>query len=143
MEKGSLIRTAAVAAALFGIVAARAETPADLLRNYEAAARQASPQFDGFSAVRGRVLFQSPHGAEWSCASCHTQNPLAQGRHANTGKTIAPLAPAADAERFTSLAQAEKWFKRNCNDVMGRQCTPLEKGDVLAYLIQLRGQEAK
>jgi hypothetical protein len=59
------------------------------------------------------------------------------GRHAKTGKTIAPLAPAANPERFTSLSQSEKWFKRNCNDVLARECTAQEKGDVLAYLMQL------
>jgi cytochrome c peroxidase len=143
MEKGSLIRTAGVASALFAAVAVHAETPTDLLRSYEAAARQAAAQFDGFSAERGRAFFQSPHGADWSCASCHTENPLTEGRHANTGKTIAPLAPAANAKRFTRLPQAEKWFKRNCNDVMARPCTPLEKGDVLAYLMQLQPPGAK
>jgi hypothetical protein len=32
----------------------------------------------------------------------------------------------------------EKWFKRNCNDVAGRACTALEKGDVLTYLLSLK-----
>ncbi|MEP7329918.1 MAG: DUF1924 domain-containing protein, partial [Betaproteobacteria bacterium] len=83
-------------------------------------------------------MFQTAHGGEWSCASCHTANPLAPGKHAKTGKAIAALAPAANPERFTSLATAEKWFKRNCNDVIGRECTAQEKGDVLAYLTQLK-----
>jgi hypothetical protein len=75
---------------------------------------------------------------EWSCASCHTQNPLSVGKHAKTGKDIAPLAPAANAERLTSPDKVEKWFKRNCNDVLGRTCTPQEKGDVLAFLLSLK-----
>jgi hypothetical protein len=54
-----------------------------------------------------------------------------------TGKVISPLAPAADPERFTSTAKVEKWFARNCNDVLGRACTPVEKGDVLAWLLSL------
>lgn len=137
MVKGSVIATITLAA-LFGVAAVRAETPADISRAYEAAARLASPQFTGFSAARGRAFFGAPHGREWSCASCHTENPVQPGRHAKTGKAIEPLAPAANAERFTSLGEAEKWFKRNCNDVMGRVCTPLEKGDVLAFLIQLQ-----
>ncbi|HET6803481.1 MAG TPA: DUF1924 domain-containing protein, partial [Casimicrobiaceae bacterium] len=29
-------------------------------------------------------------------------------------------------------------FRRNCNDVLSRACTPQEKGDVLAYLLELR-----
>jgi len=139
MTKGRIVRgvAIAVAAALPGTGAVHAETPAGIARMYESAARQASPAFGGFSAARGRAFFQATHGGDWSCASCHTQNPLGQGKHAKTGKTIAPLAPAANGERFTSLAEAEKWFKRNCNDVMGRECSPQEKGDVLAYLMQL------
>jgi hypothetical protein len=30
----------------------------------------------------------------------------------------------------------EKWFRRNCNDVLGRTCTPSEKADVMAYLLK-------
>ena len=36
------------------------------------------------------------------------------------------------------MAKVEKWFKRNCNDVLGRVCTPLEKGDVLSYLLTVK-----
>jgi cytochrome c peroxidase len=129
----------AAAVALFGAVTAGAQTPAAIAGAYEAAARQASPQFAGFSADRGKAFFRATHGGEWSCASCHTDDPTGRGRHAKTGKAIAPLAPAANPERFTSLAQAEKWFGRNCNDVLGRACTTQEKGDVLAYLAQLGG----
>ena len=102
-----------------------------------AAALPALAQAPVFSAQRGATFFNATHGGEWSCASCHTANPLAPGRHARTGKTIAPLAPAGDAERFTSLGKAEKWFRRNCNDVLDRACTVQEKGDILAYLIGL------
>jgi hypothetical protein len=126
-----------------GIGLAGAQTPAALSSSYEAVARGESPGFAGFVAQRGEQLFQTVHGGEWSCASCHTTNPLAPGRHAKTGKAIAPLAPAANPERFTSLATTEKWFKRNCNDVIGRECTAQEKGDVLAYLTQLRPGSAR
>mgnify|MGYP000380230261 CR=1 FL=1 len=51
---------------------------------------------------------------------------------------FAPLAPAAHAERFTRADKVDKWFKRNCNDVLGRACTAQEKGDVLAYLTSLK-----
>ena len=129
------LRTLAVAAALSAITA-HGQTPSDIARTYEAAARQASPGFAGFSAARGKTFFQSTHGGDWSCSSCHTDNPLGAGKHAKTGKAIKPLAPAAAPERFTSLAEAEKWFKRNCNDVLSRACTAQEKGDVLAYLVQ-------
>ena len=48
------------------------------------------------------------------------------------------LAPAANAERFVDAAKVEKWFRRNCNDVMARECTPAEKADVLSWLMTLR-----
>jgi hypothetical protein len=115
-----------------------ATVPADVQKTYEAAARDSAPAFGGFSAQRGEQFFKSTHGAEWSCSSCHTENPMAQGKHAKTGKLIAPLAPAANPERFADSGKVEKWFRRNCNDVIGRLCTPQEKGDVIAFLLSLK-----
>ena len=128
--------------AMFAVVtviagAARGETPEQIARAYEAAGAQQSAPVSAFSASRGKVFFQSSHGGEWSCASCHTVDPSGTGRHARTGKAIAPLAPVANAERFTDFAKVEKWFRRNCNDVLARPCTPQEKGDVLAYLMHI------
>ena len=120
------------------VSSARADTPAEFLRGFETAARRDYPAFTGFAPQRGESFFKTTHGREWSCASCHTQHPTAGGRHAKTDKPIAPLAPAANAERFTRPDKVEKWFRRNCNDVLGRECTPAEKGDVLAYLMSLR-----
>jgi hypothetical protein len=127
----------AAAAAFLVTASAAAEMPADFQRLFETAARQEVPGFSGFSAQRGATFFKTSHGREWSCASCHTQNPTATGRHAKTDKPIAALAPAANAERFTRPDKVEKWFRRNCNDVLGRACTASEKGDVLAYLMSL------
>jgi mono/diheme cytochrome c family protein len=115
-----------------------AETPADFLAAYTREAKTANPAFVRPSAERGQQLFTQTHGKEWSCASCHTANPAASGRHAVTNKPIDPMAPAVNASRFTRAAKVEKWFKRNCNDVLGRACTAQEKGDVLAYLSTLR-----
>jgi hypothetical protein len=115
----------------------RAQAPADFLAGFEREARQADPGFQGFSAERGRQFFSRTHGSEWSCASCHTEAPAGNGKHAKTGKSIQPLAPAANSERFTSAAKVDKWFKRNCNDVLGRACTAQEKGDVLAWLMRV------
>ena len=132
---GKVLAVTLLAAASF---AAAAATPAELQRRLEAEARGASPAFAGFSAQRGEAFFKSAHGGDWSCASCHTANPLAAGRHAKTQKTIAPLAPAANAERFTDARAVDKWFRRNCNDVLGRECTAQEKGDVLQYLLSVK-----
>jgi hypothetical protein len=117
---------------------AGAQTPQDLQRGYEAAARAEAAGFSGFSAQRGEAFFQSTHGGDWSCSTCHTRDPLAPGKHTVTGKNISPLAPAANPGRFTDAAKVEKWFKRNCGDVLRRDCTAVEKGDVLTYLTSLR-----
>jgi hypothetical protein len=87
---------------------------------------------------RGQQLFTQRHGHEWSCASCHGERPTTEGRHAATGKTIAPMAPAFNPQRFTDPAKTEKWFRRNCNDVIGRECTADEKADVIAWLRTLK-----
>ena len=117
--------------------AADAGTPDQLQAEYEAVARKEAPGFDGASAARGAEFFRSTHGNDWSCATCHTARPVVPGRHARTGNVVQPLAPAANAQRFTDPAKVEKWFKRNCGDVLGRACTAQEKGDVIAFLRSL------
>lgn len=108
---------------------AHATTPAEQLAGYSREAGAAA------EPARGQQFFTQRHGAEWSCASCHTARPADEGQHASTGKRIAPLAPAANPQRFTDAAKTEKWFRRNCKDVLGRTCTPAEKADVLAWLL--------
>ncbi|RQW83300.1 MAG: DUF1924 domain-containing protein [Methylococcus sp.] len=114
-----------------------AEEPRDFLDRYRLEARQADPAFSGFDGQRGRRFFDAPHGQDWSCSSCHTENPAATGTHVVTRKTIQPLAPAANPERFRQVAKVEKWFKRNCQDVLKRPCNAAEKGDVLTYLLSV------
>jgi hypothetical protein len=69
-----------------------------------------------------------------SCAACHSEQPAAEGKHVVTGKRIAPLAPAANPERFSSSAKVEKWFRRNCQEVVGRECSPAEKADFIQFV---------
>lgn len=132
----SISRSRHVAALLLAACAAlqsaSAATPADLLAGYTAQA--GAPAQPG----RGQAFFTTRHGRDWSCASCHGATPNQAGKHASTGKAILPLAPAFDAERFRDAAKADKWFRRNCNDVVGRECTATEKADVLAWLISLK-----
>lgn len=89
-------------------------------------------------ADRGQSFFNSKHGGEWSCSSCHGTPPTRSGKHANTGKVIDPLAPAFNPKAFTDSDRIEKWFRRNCKDVLARECSPAEKADVLAYLASLK-----
>jgi mono/diheme cytochrome c family protein len=111
---------------------ALAATPAELLAGYTAQAGGPA------QAARGQAFFTTTHGREWSCASCHGATPTGAGKHAGTGKPIQPLAPAFNPERFSDPAKAEKWFRRNCNDVAGRECSAAEKADVLAWLTTLK-----
>ena len=46
------------------------------------------------------------------------------------------MAPSVVPERYADATKVEKWFRRNCNEVLGRECSPLEKGDWLAYMMQ-------
>ena len=116
---------------------AQAAPAAGLLEGYQSAARQESADFKAFSAARGRDLFLARHG-DTSCATCHTDGPRAEGRHSRTNKAIEPLAPVANAQRLSDPAKVEKWFKRNCNDVLQRACTAREKGDFIAWLLSVK-----
>lgn len=116
-------------AALLLAPGVHATTAAEQLAAYSQAAGAPA------DAARGQRFYAARHGAEWSCASCHTANPGAEGQHAGTGKSIAPLAPAANPRRFSDAARTEKWFRRNCRDVLGRECSAGEKADVLAWLL--------
>ena len=114
------------------LLPAQAATPAEQLSAYTAQAGAPA------QAARGQQFFNSRHGKDWSCASCHGASPTAPGTHASTGKVITPLAPAYNPERFADSAKTEKWFRRNCNDVVGRECSASEKADVLAWLMTLK-----
>lgn len=118
---------------------AGATTPAALLHDYAAQARQSDPRFAP-SGARGEAFFRQQRATESgtaACAGCHTDDPRREGR-TRAHKTIAPLAPAANAERLADAAKAEKWFGRNCKDIVGRPCTPAEKADFVAWLISIR-----
>jgi cytochrome b len=110
---------------------------ADLLRGWEAQARRDRPAFAGFSAEEGKKLYFSElvqDGQRISCSTCHTASPRAQGR-SPAGKVVEPLSPAVNPDRFTNPADVEKWFKRNCKQVLGRECTAEEKGHFTTFVL--------
>ncbi len=118
--------------AFLGLIgAAVAASPQDLLKGYESQSGKAS-------SARGEQLFNAKHGKEWSCASCHEAPPNHDTKHIVTGKLIKPLSPNSNLDRFTDQAKVEKWFKRNCNDVLGRECAAQEKADVLSWLLTVK-----
>lgn len=129
------LRAAAAGVALALIAAGAGAADTTLARQLERFVAEAGRP----GAVEaGRAFFTRTHGSAWSCASCHGEVPTAPGRHASTGKAIAPLAPAANPRAFTDAAQVDKWLRRNCRDVLKRECSAGEKADVLAWLGSLR-----
>ncbi|MBF0143006.1 MAG: DUF1924 domain-containing protein [Magnetococcales bacterium] len=92
-----------------------------------------------FEAKAGEKLWRSSlgkdaEGNDRSCVTCHTGDPKQAGKHPKTGKAIEPMAQSVNVQRFTDPAKVEKWFGRNCRQVLGRECTPQEKGNILTYL---------
>jgi hypothetical protein len=130
-----LILSAVLACAAFATPLLAAANP--IQDSYRAQAKQDNPAFKDFSATAGQKLYSTKVG-EFACASCHTDSPLNAGKHAKTSKEILPLSPTANPKRFTDVAQVEKWFKRNCNDVLSRACTAQEKGDFMAYVLSAK-----
>lgn len=118
--------------------AALSEEPKDFLALYRTQCQQANPAFQGFDATRGGEFFKTRQGNDWSCSTCHTEDPRTPGQHCETRKTIQPMAPSVNPDRFKDPLKVEKWFKRSCKDVLGRECTAQEKGDVLSYLLSLQ-----
>jgi Domain of unknown function (DUF1924) len=100
-------------------------------------AKSDDPAFTGFSAEAGKAFWfakQSGGKADTPfCTTCHTQDPKASGK-TRAGKAIEAMAVSATPRRFTDAAEVEKWFLRNCNGVLGRECTATEKGNVITYL---------
>ncbi len=74
-------------------------------------------------------------GEKMSCATCHGSDFSKSGKHHRTGKVIEPMSPKVNAERLTDVKKIEKWFKRNCKDAWGRECTAQEKADFLTFLL--------
>jgi Domain of unknown function (DUF1924) len=123
---------------LSAATAALAETPRQTADAYAAQARQADPAFAP-SASRGAAFFAKRFGVSAklpACTTCHTDDPAQPGRHAVTGKAIKPLAARANAERFTDPAKTEKWLRRNCTEVVGRECSVAEKADLLRFFTE-------
>jgi cytochrome c peroxidase len=122
------------AVALLLSLPAAAATPQQILALYQ-------QQAGGASAARGEKFFfakvSNSKGESVSCTTCHTDNPKAVGK-TRAHKPVEPLAPVANRERFTDPAKVEKWFKRNCKDVLERECTVQEKADFVAFMISVK-----
>jgi hypothetical protein len=139
MKVTYVILVLVVTLGLLGHAAAFAEPRRDaILADLQAQARQAEPGFADFSAERGAALYQATHTGgkqgTGSCTACHGASPQDTGQ-TRAGKTIEPMAVSKNPARYTDKANVEKWFTRNCQDVLGRACTAKEKGDFLTYMM--------
>lgn len=118
-----------------------AAPPQELLKQYEVQAKQEHSAFTGFSAEKGATFFKTERlhsdGKNVSCATCHTADPRNQGK-TRANKVIEPMAPIVNPKRFTDAAKVEKWFGRNCKDVLERACTAQEKGDYISYMLSIK-----
>ena len=147
-------------------VADAGETPEQMLERYAEQAKAADPAFGGFSPERGHAFYLQKHAlmgvGAVSCASCHRKDPREQIRahrveilcrachvindeeHPTPEEAklryIEPFAPHAHPERFTNSDRVEQFFKRNCTMVLKRECTPIEKGDLIAWLLTVEGE---
>ena len=134
--------------------------PEDFLALYAEQAKTADPGFSGFSAERGQAFYMKAHPVEdygmMSCASCHHADPTKGTRahvdqipcrachvlfsrqpesHRPSKRTIGPFAPTANPNRFTNEWMVEYWFDFNCKLLLRRACTPVEKGDLITWLL--------
>jgi cytochrome c553 len=121
----------------FALASSAAIAKADFNRLLQHYTQQGGKEF---SAERGKAFWfkdqSSESGETMNCASCHGKDLTQAGKHNKSGKAIEPMASSINPERYTDLEKIEKWFTRNCKQVLRRECTAQEKGDVLRYLAQ-------
>lgn len=106
----------------------------------EEAAKEGEPAPPVFSAQTGRTFYlkrRTWQSKDFTCSGCHTENPMSEGKHIETKKSIKPLAPAANAERFVDAKKVEKNFSEHCFDLHNRDCYAQEKGNFIAYLMSV------
>ena len=109
----------------------------ELINHYAIQAKSETSPFTGFDSNRGENLYLKKFAGGKtdtpSCTSCHTNSPTQTGE-TRAGKVIEPMAVSVNPKRYQTLKKAEKWFRRNCKSVLGRECTTTEKGDFLTFM---------
>jgi cytochrome c peroxidase len=112
-----------------------------ILKELEKEARSADAKFVQFNITAGEKFFRNERinssGEKVSCMTCHTPDPKKTGM-TRANKVIEPMAPTINTERFTDIIKVQKWFKRNCNDVLERICTSQEKGNFVKYMMSIK-----
>jgi hypothetical protein len=139
MKVSQLIGMMVIALGLLASSESVAEPRRDaILAELLAQAKKDEPGFKQFSAERGAAFYKANHKGgkpgTTSCTSCHGNSPRDKGK-TRAGKDIEPMAVSKNPARYTNKDDVEKWFTRNCSDVLGRACTANEKGDFITYMI--------
>jgi uncharacterized membrane protein len=101
-------------------------------------AKAINPDYKAPSVTDGKLFFNrkfNVNGKMIACASCHTTNPANEGKNIVTHKPIKPLAPTINPNRFSDLDKVEDKFTEHCNDILGADCTAMEKANFISYLI--------
>ena len=134
-----LARLVLIGAMALSTTTAAADAARDaILADLAQQARTSDPDFAGFSAERGAAFYRSVHPTADpktnSCASCHGNDPRRLGENVKTGRAIEPMAVSQNAKRYTNAEDVEKWFRRNCKEVLNRECTAVEKGDFITFM---------
>lgn len=95
-----------------------------------------------FSAETGKEFYfrklKTWDGLDATCSGCHTEDPRKTGKHLDTKKPIKPLAPSTNPKRFTDHKKVEKNFVEHCHDLFDRDCTAVEKGGFVAYMMSIK-----
>jgi cytochrome c5 len=117
--------------ALFTTVAFASPATDSLLAQYKAAG---VTKTDAAKAKKDWMTEVVVDGEKMSCSTCHGTDLSKAGKHHKTGKAIEAMSPRVTIDRFTEEKKIEKWFKRNCKDAWGRECTVQEKADFLTFL---------
>lgn len=128
----SIIGALTVAAAVTAAVApAQAGPREDIIAHFQAQGAGAP------NPANGQKMFNANYGTGKpdtpNCQTCHGASPQQTGQ-TRTGKPIDPMAVSRTPDRYTDMRKVEKWFMRNCTGVIGRECTPQEKVDFIAFM---------
>ena len=90
------------------------------------------------------------HTTQTHRATCHSSSHPWRGRVAAAlaglalaafGLPAAAAIPLAERQVLIDLynsTSGDGWFRNNCKDVVGRDCSAAEKADVLAWLLTLK-----
>ncbi|MCK5445041.1 MAG: DUF1924 domain-containing protein [Rhodospirillaceae bacterium] len=127
------IKTVALALVLsaFAATSAEAGPREDIIAKFQAQAEAPANPANGeqmYNATYGTGKPDTP-----KCTTCHGATPQ-QGGETRTAKLIDPMAVSKTPDRFTDAKKVDKWFRRNCTGVIGRECTAQEKVDFLTFL---------